>query len=53
VKPPAFTYMLFLRQLNASFRPVLGDDEIIAGAVVVAGPAPYPMRWLTAAAAPR
>jgi len=53
VKPPTFTYMLFLRQLNASFRPVLGDDEIIAGGVVVAGPAPYPMRWLTAAAAPR
>jgi hypothetical protein len=46
VNPPAFTYMLFLRELNASFRPMLGDDEIVAGATVVSGPAPGKLAWL-------
>ena len=49
MNPLAFTYMLFMRQLNVSFRPILGGDEIIAGAVVVSGPAPYPLHWLSAA----
>jgi hypothetical protein len=49
-RPPAFTYGLFLRQLNSSFRPVLGEDEIVAAAKVVSGAPPYPLRFLSAAA---
>jgi hypothetical protein len=48
-RPPAFTYGLFLRQVDAQLRPVLGDDEIRAAAVVFSGPAPYPLIWLTTA----
>jgi hypothetical protein len=48
-QPPSFSYGLFLRQVNEQFRPVLGDDEIKAAAVVSSGPSPYPMIWLAAA----
>lgn len=50
VKPPsAFAYGLFLQQVNAALRPVLGDDEVVAAAKVVSGPPPYPLGWLGAA----
>ena len=47
--PPAFTYGLFLQQVNAALRPVLGDDEVVAAAKVVSGPPPYRLGWLGAA----
>lgn len=47
VKPsPAFSYGLFLRRLNVSLHPVLGDDEIVAAAQVLSGPPPYPLVFL-------
>lgn len=50
VKPtPAFSYGLFLRRLNVSLRPVLGDDEIVAAANVLSGPPPYPLVLLCTA----
>jgi hypothetical protein len=47
--PPAFTYGLFLQQVSAALRPVLGDDEVVAAAKVVSGPPPYRLGWLGAA----
>jgi hypothetical protein len=50
-KSRASRYELLLRHINDAFRPTLGDDEIRAAAVVVSGPSPYLMIWLTTAAA--
>lgn len=49
-RPTITSYGTFLERVNDACRPVLGNHETTAAAVVTSGPPPYPLIWLPALA---